>query len=121
MDDIRNKVLSIVQSNGPILPVKISKIINQNILFTSAILSELVDRNQILLSKAKIGGSPIYYIKGQEEKLQELYDYLGDAQKKTYNLLKENMVLKDSECEPFQRVALRELKDFAVQINYDNQ
>ena len=83
MDDIRSKVLSLVQVNGPILPVKISKIINQNILFTSAILSELIDRKQVLLSKAKVGGSPVYYIKGQEERLQMLYDHLENALKKT--------------------------------------
>ncbi|MDP6641956.1 MAG: hypothetical protein QGF74_01060 [Candidatus Nanoarchaeia archaeon] len=121
MEDVRSKVLSIVQMNGPILPVKISKVINQNILFTSAILSELIDKKQILLSKAKVGGSPIYYIKGQEERLQMLYDYLENALKKTYNILKEKKVLKDSECEPWQRVALRELKDFAVQIDNNNE
>jgi hypothetical protein len=121
MNDVRSKVLSIVQMNGPILPVKISKVINQNILFTSAILSELIDRKQVLLSKAKVGGSPVYYIKGQEERLQMLYEYLENALKKTYNILKEKKILKDSKCEPWQRVALREMKDFAVQIEDNNE
>ena len=121
MEDIRSKVLSIVQLNGPILPVKISKIINQNILFTSAILSELIDRNQILLSKAKIGGSPVYYTKGQEERLQMLYDYLSEVHKRVYITLKEKKILKDSECEPHQRVALREIRDFAIQFSFNNE
>ena len=121
MNDVRSKVLSIVQINGPILPVKISKVINQNILFTSAILSELTDRKEILLSKAKIGGSPVYYIKGQEERLKMLYEHLKDVHKKVYDLLNEKKILKDSECEPWERVALREIGDFAKQFNYNNE
>ena len=121
MNDVRSKVLSIVQINGPILPVKISKVINQNILFTSAILSELTDRKEILLSKAKIGGSPVYYIKGQEERLKMLYEHLKDVHKKVYDLLNEKKMLKDSECEPWERVALREIGDFAKQFNYNNE
>ncbi|MBI2667793.1 hypothetical protein HYX17_03415 [Candidatus Woesearchaeota archaeon] len=121
MEDIRAKVLGIVHQGGPILPVTISKLINQNILFTSAILSELISRNQLLLSKAKIGGSPVYYVKGQEEKLQMLYNYLGDVHKIAYSLLKEKNIVKDSDCEPYQRVALREIRDFAAPFNFNNE
>ena len=116
MQDLRPKVLEYVRINGPILPVNVSKSINSNILFSSAVLSELVSNGQVFMSNAKVGGSSLYYIKGQEYKLQTLREHLGDMPKKAYDLLKQKIVLMDKGLEPYQRVALRELKDFAVPI-----
>ena len=116
MIDLRPKVLDYVKSYGPVLPVQVSKAINSNILFSSAVLSELVSNSDVIMSIAKIGGSSLYYVKGQEAKLQKLRDYLGEMPKRAYDLLKENMLLNDKKLEPYQRVALKELKDFAVPI-----
>jgi len=115
--ELKSKILSFIQRNGPSIPVHISKEIRENMIFTGAVLSELISNKKLMVSTAKIGGSPVYYIQGQEYRLsQVLYPYLKDVYKKVYDLLKEKVILKDKELEPWQRVALRELKDFAVML-----
>lgn len=117
MQDLKDKVLEIVRYSGPVIPVNISKAINTNILFASAILSELVSQKKLYVTNAKIGGSPMYYLKGQESKIQTLYNHLGERPREIFNLIKEKKVLRDKELEPWQRVAIREIKDFAVMLN----
>jgi len=116
-------ILAIIKEKGPILPVHVSKEINDNILMTSARLSELLTAKQIKISNLKVGGSPLYYFSGQEEKLQNFVDNLGAMERKAYDLLKNNKVLKDSIQEPAVRVALRQIKDFAIplQVDYQNK
>ncbi len=123
MQELREQILSIVKKEGPILPAQISQKVVSNVLFTSAILSDLVRQNQVQISKAKIGNSPVYYVKGQEHKLSILYKHLGERPRKIYDLLKEKKILRDKDLEPWQRVAVREIKDFAsvLNVNYNNQ
>lgn len=115
--ELRNKVLEIVRLNGPVLPVQISRKLGADTIFAGAVLSELFASKLIKISTAKIGGSPVYYVQGQEEKLSILYEYLPEKEKEAYNLLKSNQFLKDKDLEPSIRVALRNLKDFAVSLN----
>ncbi len=117
--DLKSKIITYIGINGPCLPVQLSKQIHSNILFAGAVLSELVANKKIRISHAKVGGSPVYYINGQEHKLSMLYSHLHERERKAYDLLKENKVLYDRALEPWQRVALRDLNDFAypIQIN----
>ena len=116
----RDKIVSFIRINGPVLPVQISKQFGGNLFFAGAVLSELVGRQKIRISSAKVGGSPVYYVDGQEQKLHVLYDHLKDVHKKVYDLLKENKILKDRDLEAWQRVALREIKDFAHPIENED-
>jgi len=119
--ELKTKIISIIQRNGPSLPVQISKQINENIMFSGAVLSELVSNKKILISNAKIGSSPVYYLPGQEYKLsQVLYPHLKDIYKKAHDLVRKKVILRDKELEPWQRVALRESKDFAIMLNVTN-
>src|SRR3989344_276350 len=116
--ELKNKIISFIQRNGPSIPVHISKQINENMIFTGAVLSELASNKKLLISSAKIGGSPVYYLSGQEYKLsQVLYPYLKDVYKRVHDLLKQKIILRDRELEPWQRVALRESKDFAIMLS----
>jgi len=121
--ETNEKILSIIKEKGPVLPVQVSREINDNILITSARLSELLTAKRIKISNLKVGGSPLYYSSGQESKLQNYVDNLKDMEKKAYDILLQNKILKDSYQEPAVRVALREIKDFAVplQVNYENK
>ena len=85
MEDIRTKALSCVERFGPLLPIQISKELNTNLIFAGAILSELVSRKSLVITHVKKGGSPFYYCKGQEEKLQNLSNNLGSKEKEIYN------------------------------------
>ena len=59
----------------------------------------------------------MYYLAGQEAMLQKFVGNLNDKEKKAYDLLSQNKILRDSEQEPVIRVVLREIKDFAIQLN----
>jgi len=120
--ETNERILALVKEKGPVLPVHISKEINDNILMASARLSELLSNKQIRISHIKIGGSPLYYVQGQEKKLQDYSSNLVEKEKEAYELLKQNQILRDVIQEPSIRVALRQIKDFAVplQVNYQN-
>jgi hypothetical protein len=119
-NQIKEKIIEFLKRKGPSLPVYIAKEINTSILFTSAFLSELLSEKRITLSNMKVGNSPIYYIKGQENLLENYSNYLKNKEKEAFLLLKEKKFLKDSEQEPAIRIALREIKDFAIQFRLQN-
>lgn len=117
LENQREKALDLIKLKGPLLPVQVSKEIGTDIIFAGALLSELVRSNKVKLTTVKLGGSPFYYIDGQESKLQELIKHLNEKDQETAQLLKEKRILKDSECIPLTRVSLRQIKDFAKPIN----
>src|SRR3989344_674563 len=119
MIENRDKIMDFVRSNGPVLPVQISRELKIDTFFSGAMLSELVANKLVKISSAKIGGSPVYYINGQESKLEILYKSLPEKEKEAYNLLKTNKILKDSELEPSIKVALRSIKDFSIPVMAD--
>ena len=118
--DTHEKILSFIRLKGPSIPVQISKEIGTNILLASAYLSELTSRKQLKASSVKIGGSPLYFLPGQESHLQLFSEYLNEKDRRTYELLKEKKILRENQQESLIRVSLRSIKDFAVplQVNY---
>lgn len=120
MEDIKEKILQLIKEKGPVLPVEITKHINSNILMASAYLSELSSNGRLKISNIKVGGSPLYFLPGQEVQLQKFSDNLHEKEKKAYDLLLQKKILRDNELEPVIRVALRAIKDYAVplQVNF---
>ncbi|PIN86457.1 hypothetical protein COV19_04870 [Candidatus Woesearchaeota archaeon CG10_big_fil_rev_8_21_14_0_10_44_13] len=116
-----DKVVQIVRMKGPIMPSQINKELDTNIIFASAILSELVDKKTLRISHIKVGGTPLYYYPGQEYKLQNYADKLHPKEREAYELLRTKTVLEDSKQLPVVRAALREMKDFAkpLQVTLD--
>ena len=115
-NEIRDKIKSFIRLRGPSLPIHVSKEIKIETLFTSAFLSELASTKDIKISDMKVGGSPLYFIPGQEEELERYSNYLPGKEKEAFLLLKEKKILKDNELEPAIRVALRSIKDFAFPL-----
>lgn len=109
----RDKILQIVRIKGPVIPAQIKNAINRDILMAGAMLSELVSKNLLRVSSLKIGGSPLYYLPGQESRLQSFANKLNEKDKKTYDLLQQKKILRDKELGPLTRVSLRQIKDFA--------
>lgn len=124
---IQNKdlIVSTLESRGPSLPVHIAKSVNLSILFASAFLSELYGEKRVLMSHMKVGSSSLYYLPGQEAKLENFVQYLNPKEKEAFNLLKKEKLIKDEQQEPAIRVALRQIKDFAhplkISINGEPQ
>lgn len=119
--DYRDKVLEIVQSRGPLLPVDVRKDTGLEVMMASAVLSELISSGKLKLSFLKVGGSPLYYAEGQEEKLGEFAVRLQEPEKTAFEILKSNKFLKDSLQQPAIRVALRQIKDFSKQMSINNE
>ncbi|MFH1316967.1 MAG: hypothetical protein ABII01_05605 [Candidatus Woesearchaeota archaeon] len=112
----KEKILRFIRANGPIIPVQISKEINQNILMSSAILSEMVSKKELTVSNLKIGGTPLYYIQGQEPQLQNYSNKLPPKEKDAYDLLRMKKVLREKNLDPIYRITLRMIKDFSVPL-----
>ena len=114
----QDKILNFLKVTGPTLPTKVAKNINTDILLASAHLSDLSSQGKVKISKLKIGGSPLYFLPGQES---QLYDFAsGNINPKdllVLNELKEKNILRESNLELIQRVGLRNLPDFAVPLN----
>ena len=109
-----DKIIQIINEKGPSLPIQISKQTGLSSLFISAFLSELLDSKMIKVSHLKVGGSPLYFLEGQEEQLEPYYKYLHPREAETFLFLKKHKLLKDSEQDPAIRVALRSIRDFAI-------
>ena len=69
--DHRENILKIVKEKGPLLPAQVNKELRTNVLFASAMLSEMVDQKKIRLSSMRVGGSPLYFCEGQEHLLEK--------------------------------------------------
>lgn len=116
MQNIMDKKTIIVESirrEGPSLPSALSKQVGLSLLFTSALLSEMVSDKTLKLSYLKIGGSPLYYLPGQEEKLEKYTNYLNAQEKESFEIIKERRIIQEEVLEPVHRVAIKSIKDFA--------
>lgn len=119
--EIKEGIISFLKIKGPSLPVHIAREIESSSLFTSAFLSELISEKRIKTSHMKIGNSPLYFIPGQETLLENFSQHLNNKEKEAFSLLKEKIILKDSEQSPAIRVALRFTRDFAVPFKKNDE
>ncbi|MCD6547371.1 MAG: hypothetical protein J7K22_02345 [Nanoarchaeota archaeon] len=123
LNPMEEKVYQIVTYKGPILPIEVAKILGIETYLASAILSTLVNKNLVKLSFRKVGSSPLYYVKGQENKVREiLFKELNELEKKTLERLKELKVAFKEDLYPQERFLLNDLKDFVsyLQIKKDD-
>jgi hypothetical protein len=114
------QVLAAVKSNGPVIPMDVRHIIKYGDTMTiGATLSILVERGVVKITNIKRGGSPFYYVEGQEQKLADLSKFLNEKDKRTFKLLLERKAIRDSEEEPLTRVSLRNMPDFAKRVDVE--
>lgn len=119
--NIKLKIISLIEQKGPNLPVRIAGELGLSPLFASAFLSELLSEKKIKISNLRVGNSPLYFISGQEPKLENFSEHLKSKEKEAFLLLKENNFLMDSPQEPAIRIALRAIKDFAIPFEKDKK
>jgi hypothetical protein len=112
--EVKEQIKRTLELRGPSLPVHIAKTISMSSLFASAFLSELSSEGIVKISNMKVGGSPLYFIPGQEEKLENFVKFLSPKEREAFELLKSKGILEDEKQHPAIRVALRALKDFAL-------
>ena len=115
---VHDQILLYIKANGPVVPTRIAKVIKSEILIASAHLSDLATQGKVKVSNLKIGGSPLYYLQGQEDQLLNFVQ--GNTNPKDYAVLEvlmEKKVLRESTLDLLSKVALRELKDFAIPLH----
>jgi len=114
--DFREQILSILKTKGPLVPNDLKKTIKGDTMIFGAILSELSSRGLVKITNLKKGGSPFYYVPGQEQKLENLIEFLNPKDQQTMHFLKDQKVVLDKSLELFQRVSLRKIKDFSKEL-----
>lgn len=117
----KEDVLQAAKIKGYVIPSDLSKQFTVDTFIMGAVLSDLVSEKKLFVSTVKIGGSPVYYAPEAREKLQELFKYLNEKDKQTYQLLQEKIVLADTAQTPLVRVSLRNIKDFSKPIEVTAQ
>jgi len=80
---MRDKILKFVQEEGPVLPIEVGSKVDSNSLLANAYLEELVESNQIIASKEKVGSARLYYTKEQESQVEKRLSELGIDLNKT--------------------------------------
>ena len=114
----QDQILNFLKITGPLLPSKVAKQIHESILIASAHLADLVTQGKVKISSLKVGGSPLYYLPGQEAQLyQFVVGNLNPKDLQVLNHLKSKLVLKEANLDTLSKLALRSLKDFAVPLH----
>jgi len=114
---MKDKIYNYIVQYGPIITTQISKYFKLDTMYAGAYLSELVSNKKIKYTNKKIGGSPLYYVDDQKDKLEEKLDaQLSKREKEIISILKNKKVVKEDSLDPVQRVVIKDLKDFAVQV-----
>jgi len=119
----KTRIVSILRAKGPSVANAVSKALNLPNILTSAILSEMIAEKLVKSSYLKVGGSPLYYLQGQEIALENFLNYIELKEREAFSLLKEKGILVDQDLEPAIRVALRNIKDYAIpfKVNVNNE
>ncbi len=118
---IKDSIIEVLRQNGPSLPIPVAKATQQPTLFASAFLSELYSEKRVRISNMKVGGSPLYFLPGQEPKLEDFQDYLKGKEKEAFLFLKEKRLLEHERLDPAIRVALASLRDFAFPFKVNDK
>jgi len=114
----QDKIVDFLKTTGPSLPSKVAKIIHSEILLASAHLSDLSSQGKVKISKLKIGGSPLYYLSGQEEQLYAFASgNMNSKDLQVLDRLRNEKILRESALDLLSKVALRSLIDFAIPLH----
>jgi hypothetical protein len=109
----REQLINSISRRGPVVPSDLTSELKENTIIIGAFLSELVSSKKLLLTSAKIGGSPLYFLESQRPQIVKLYPYLNEKDRRTFDLLQSSKILFDEEQTPLVRASLRMLPDFA--------
>lgn len=120
-NEIKTKIFEFLRTKGPTIPIYIAQHIGKDMLITSAILSEMNSEKKIKMSKMKVGSSPIYFLNDQIEKLEEFSKHLKSKEKEAFEKLQKEKILEDEKQNPAIRIALREIRDFAIPFKKDEK
>lgn len=116
----RERVIAAIERTGPTQPLDLVRELHEgDSVLLGAILSEMAANNLVAISKTKRGGSPFYYLPNKPETLEKIGHYLKEKDRRTWEFLKENPVVKEDELDPLTRVSLQNIPDFSRRFTVD--
>ena len=105
---MKEKILEVVKSGGPVLPVEIVSKTGGDSLVANAYLSDLVDDGQLKKSEERVGAVSLYFIEGQEDQVKKRLNELDVTL--TPRQFTKKSITKNKKIEDKQR-------DFAERLN----
>jgi hypothetical protein len=114
--DYRAKIMAMVEQ-GPVQPQAVAKELSSNSMLASAMLAEMSEKGLIKVSSMKVGSSPLYYHPEHPEHLLGYVTSLNEKDRRTVATLQMHHVVRDNAQDPLTRVSLRNVKDFARQLD----
>ncbi|MEK6910975.1 MAG: hypothetical protein AABW82_04345 [Nanoarchaeota archaeon] len=121
MPQTKEMILTFIKTRGPSLPVNVAQYIKTSPLFVSAFLSELYREQKLLMSDLKVGSSSLYLLPGQEQMIENFTQFLNQKEMEAFNMVKKEKLLEDQKLPPAIRVAIRQIKDFAIPLKIKNE
>ncbi|MEK6890354.1 MAG: hypothetical protein AABX35_04145 [Nanoarchaeota archaeon] len=121
MPQTKEMILTFIKTRGPSLPVHVAQYIKTSPLFVSAFLSELYREQKLLMSDLKVGSSSLYLLPGQEQMIENFTQFLNQKEMEAFNMVKKEKLLEDQKLPPAIRVAIRQIKDFAIPLKIKNE
>lgn len=116
----RERITAVIERIGPVQPLDVRRELKEgDTVLIGAILSEMVAHGMLAISRTKRGGSPFYYLPSKPETLERVSEFLGEKDRRTYALLKEQQVLREDAQEPLTRVSLQNIPDFSRRFVVD--
>ncbi len=110
--EYRERILEIAKTT-PVLPSIIAKALATNSIMAGAMLSEMCSKGILKTSALKVGGSPLYYVPGNEVQLLNYLQSMNEKDRRTVLKLKEEKIIRETEADPLTQVSLAQIKDFA--------
>ena len=107
----------------PILPTAVAKALNTTSILAGAMLSEMSSKGLLKISFLKVGGSPLYYVPGNESQLLNHTKNLNEKDRQAVEKLKQEAIIRETATDPLTRVSLAQVKDFAIPliVEYDGK
>ncbi|PIN99943.1 hypothetical protein COT72_03860 [archaeon CG10_big_fil_rev_8_21_14_0_10_43_11] len=122
MNEREARVVQYLRTNGPSLPVQVSKALEENVMFASALLGGLVATKQIRLTRKKIGNSPLYFLPEHINHARRIiYDRLDPREKELVDFVTKKGVVREDELTPTERFFIKDLVDFFESEQENNQ
>ena len=120
--EYREKILTLART-APVLPSSVAKALSTNSIMAGAMLSEMCAKGLLKTSALKVGGSPLYYVPGNEVQLLNHLQSLNEKDRRTVEKLKAEKIIREREADPLIQVSLAGIKDFAVPLHvvYEGQ
>lgn len=118
----REDVVRALSTWGPLQPLEVRRKLGKGeTTMIGAVLSELAHHKRVAITKMKRGSSPFYYLPDKVAGLERVAQYLGEKDKRTYDLLKEKRVIDPATVDPLTRVSLGNIPDFSKPFEHDGK